>query len=93
MSSDHGLYLLPFIKLLLDITIGNKMAEDCLMMEEYLMITMGQFISNFSIKTYVVGTQKCLTKALLMSTHNICFFGELEKIIPEFSPNTKCTPP
>ena len=23
-----------------------------------------------------------------MSTHNICFHGELEKIIPELSPNT-----
>ena len=23
-----------------------------------------------------------------MSTHNICFYGELEKIIPELSPNT-----
>ena len=24
---------------------------------------------------------KCLTKTLLMSTHNVCFYGELEKII------------
>ena len=32
--------------------------------------------------TYVVDThKKHLTKALLMSTHNICFYGELEKII------------
>ena len=23
-----------------------------------------------------------------MSTHNICFYGELEKIIPDLSPNT-----
>ena len=29
-----------------------------------------------------------LTRALQMSTHNICFYEELEKIIPELSPNT-----
>ena len=23
-----------------------------------------------------------------MSTHNICFYGEIRKIIPELSPNT-----
>ena len=23
-----------------------------------------------------------------MSTHNVCFYGELDKIIPEVSPNT-----
>ena len=29
---------------------------------------------------HVVGThQKCLSKALLMSTHNICFHGEIRK--------------
>ena len=48
---------------------------------------------NFSYlsikKTYVVGTHwKRLTEALPMSTHNICFNGELEKIIPELSSNT-----
>ena len=33
------------------------------------------------MKTYVVGTHyKCLTEALLMSTHNICFHGEKGKI-------------
>ena len=33
-------------------------------------------------KPYVVGThQKRLSEALPMSTHNICFNGELEKII------------
>ena len=30
-------------------------------------------------------------EALLMSTHNIHFYGELEKIIQEISPNI-CTP-
>ena len=36
-----------------------------------------------------VGTdQKHLTKALLMSTHNIYFNGEIRKNIPEISPNT-----
>ena len=23
-----------------------------------------------------------------MSTHNICFYGEIRKIVPELSPNT-----
>ena len=27
-------------------------------------------------------------EAILMSTHNICFYGELTKIILELSPNT-----
>ena len=35
----------------------------------------------FSIKTYVVGTRE----AILMSTHNICFYGELTKIILQLS--------
>ena len=35
----------------------------------------------FSIKTHVVG----LAKAILMSTHNICFDGELTKIILQLS--------
>ena len=31
---------------------------------------------------YVVGThENLLRKAILMSTHNICFYGELKKII------------
>ena len=29
-----------------------------------------------------------LTEMLLMSTHNICFYGEIEKIIQELSSNT-----
>ena len=40
----------------------------------------------FSINTYVVGThKKRLTGALLMSTHNICFCGELRKIFCGYS--------
>ena len=36
--------------------------------------------SYFSMKTYVVVTHlKCLTKALQMSTHNICFHVEIRK--------------
>ena len=32
--------------------------------------------------TYVVGThKKHLTKVLLMGTHNICFHGEIRKIL------------
>ena len=43
-------------------------------MEEYLVVILGYFY--FSIETYIVGTHwKCLTEALLMSTH-ICFFME-----------------
>ena len=37
---------------------------------------------------HVVRTHlKRLSEALLMSTHNIVFFGEHEKIIPELSSN------
>ena len=39
------------------------------------------YFSYFTTKTYVVGTHlKCLTESLLMSTHNICFHGEIRKI-------------
>ena len=37
------------------------------------------------MKRYVVGThQKCLTEALLMSAHNITFYGELRKLLLHF---------
>ena len=37
--------------------------------------------SYFLTKTYVVGTnEKCLTKALFMSTHNVYFHQEIRKI-------------
>ena len=36
-----------------------------------------EFFSYFSMKTYVVGTY---SKRLQMSTHNICFHGEIKKI-------------
>ena len=40
------------------------------------------YFSYFSMKTYEVGThKKCLAQALLMSTHNICFHGEIRKIL------------
>ena len=40
------------------------------------------YLSYFSMKTYVVGTHlKYLTEALLMSTHNICFHGEIRIIL------------
>ena len=40
-----------------------------------------QYFSYFSMKTYVVGTHlKHLAEVLLMSTHNICFRGEMRKI-------------
>ena len=40
-----------------------------------------------TIKTYIVGTQKCLAEAIKI-THNICFNGEMVKNIPELSSNT-----
>ena len=41
--------------------------------------------SDFFIKSYVVGTNlKRLTEALQMSTHNICFYGELDKNYPKY---------
>ena len=41
-----------------------------------------------SIKTNVVGTHlKCLAEVLLMRTHNIYFYREIRKNIPQFSPN------
>ena len=36
-------------------------------------------------KTFVVGTQKCLGEALLMSPHNICFQWRLRKIFTLYS--------
>ena len=50
--------------------------------DEYLVIIQ-VFFSYFFRKTCVVGTHlKRLTEVLLMNTHNICFYGELEKSIP-----------
>ena len=39
-----------------------------------------KYLLYFSIKTYIVGThKKRLAEALLMSTHNICFYEEIRK--------------
>ena len=48
---------------------------------KYLVILMGQFspVLHKNICTH----RKCLNEVLLMSTHNICFNGEVRKIIPE----------
>ena len=44
---------------------------------------------QFSIKIYIVVThKKGFSEVLLMSTHKICLYGEITKIIPELSPNT-----
>ena len=41
------------------------------------------------MKRYVMGTrQNRLAKAILMSAHNICFYGEISKIILQLSSNT-----
>ena len=35
-------------------------------------------LSYFHLKAYVVGTpQNCLIEAILMSTHNMCFYSEI----------------
>ena len=48
----------------------------------------------FLHKIYVVDTRlKHLTEGLLMNTYNICFYGELEKIIPEVLLNTHLITP
>ena len=45
----------------------------------------GEVFSYVSTKTYIVGShQKRLTQALLMSTHKICFHGEIIKNINTF---------
>ena len=44
----------------------------------------------FSIKTYIVnlwGLIKIAGEAILMSTHNIFFYGELTKIVLQLSSN------
>ena len=59
------------------------------------------FFFYFCIKAYVVGTHlKHLIEALLMSTHNICFHGEIKKkmsllfryksALSEAMPNSAC---
>ena len=49
------------------------------------MLNLGYFFLLISLyKTYAVSTE-----TLLISTHNICFYGELVTIIPELSPNTR----
>ena len=46
-------------------------------------------ICQFSIKTYVVGTHwKPLSKAILMNSHYLHFYGEMWKIILKLSLNT-----
>ena len=38
------------------------------------------------MKTYVVGThKKCLRELLLMSIHNMCYHGELGKLLTSYS--------
>ena len=43
-------------------------------------------LKHLSTKTYLVGTHyKHLSKVLLMSTHSICFLGEIRKKYQQFS--------
>ena len=47
-----------------------------------LLLILAKISFYFSYKKYAVGTHsKCLTEALLMSTHNICFYGEIRKLL------------
>ena len=42
-----------------------------------------------SPKTYVVGTHyNCLGEAILMTIHNVSFYGEITKVTPILSSNT-----
>ena len=69
-------------------TLGNQWNRS----GGYSMIIKGKF-AYFFIKTYVVDTHyNHLAEAILMSTHNICFYGELTKIILQLSSNTTSVP-
>ena len=47
----------------------------------FLSVKKDPYSFYFCMKTYVVGThQKCLTEALLMSTHNLCYYAEIRKL-------------
>ena len=48
------------------------------------MIILGIFLISLQIDTLWV----LISEALLMSTHNICFYGELEETVTKLSPNT-----
>ena len=68
VASDQGLHCLPNIYIATDKVLFSS--KKCL------------YLSYFSMKTFVVGTHsKRLAEALLMSTHNICFCGEIRKIL------------
>ena len=50
---------------------------------------MGVFDDNFcyfSLKLYVVTPVNCPVKTVQMRGHNICFYAELTKIIPNYHP-------
>ena len=51
--------------------------------EEAVFLDNSGIFFYFSIKTYILGAQKFLTEALLMSVHKICFYGEMAKVVPE----------
>ena len=52
------------------------------------MILLGQF-SQFLLENMHCGYSLVApNRALLKSSHNICFYGELGNIVPELSPNT-----
>ena len=60
---------------------GNILTTNELVKLTMLWTTGTWYFSYFSTKTYVVGThQKHPGEALLMSTHNICFCGEIRQI-------------
>ena len=76
--SNHSLYVFSiFWNHILLLRIHVAPGKGLLSSEKHL------YFSYFSKKTYVVGTHKKRpSEALLMSTHNICSYGELKKNIP-----------
>ena len=70
-------------------SLGPYCVSICVMRtfkEEYLVIILG-YCFLFLNKSYVVGThQKALGEMFLMSTHNICFYADIEKIIQAYHP-------
>ena len=56
--------------------------------DDYLVIILGQFFLFLLKNLCCEYSLEVLTEALLMSTHNIYFYGEIGKMITELSPNT-----
>ena len=61
---------------------ANILSDMCIALGSPNKMLFSANFSYFSTKTYVVGShQKCLSEALLISTHNICLCLEIRKIL------------